>query len=309
MSKSGKIALGYSAGTLKSMRDVQKALMTSATRLTIGSVTAEKREGNVGDVFYVHPIDLWSLNALGLPNPGIADCLTWIPQCLRAAHVAQKSVWVSVAGFAPDEYADLARACLDLGVDGVELNLSCPNVYGREGRKPIPSYDPRLAEAVITRTKKALAPEQKVGVKISPVEDNVLLREVTSVLISSEIVCEVVGVNTIAGQSRMRHDGHKALNFDDGYKKGNDQGGLAGMAIRKERQRVQEIVLPLLEPKGIRFTAAGGIFTGQDLYEALEGGASGALSATGALHFGGKFFSDLWVQFDGIPGNKYEIPL
>jgi dihydroorotate dehydrogenase (NAD+) catalytic subunit len=69
--------------------------------------------------------DVGMLNTIGLANPGIAAFLRILPQLARVG----VPVWVSVGGFAAEEYAEL---CAQLDgedvVDTIELNVSCPNV-------------------------------------------------------------------------------------------------------------------------------------------------------------------------------------
>ncbi|HIF63595.1 MAG TPA: dihydroorotate dehydrogenase [Deltaproteobacteria bacterium] len=70
------------------------------------------------------------INAIGLANPGvhafISDKLPWLAEW-RERHGGR--VIANIFGESVEEYAELARR-LDSadGVDGVELNLSCPNV-------------------------------------------------------------------------------------------------------------------------------------------------------------------------------------
>jgi dihydroorotate dehydrogenase len=65
-----KISLGNAAGTIKTLEQVMEACRSAMTNITVGSITLEQRHGNQGDTYYYHPQEQWSLNALGLPNPG-----------------------------------------------------------------------------------------------------------------------------------------------------------------------------------------------------------------------------------------------
>jgi dihydroorotate dehydrogenase (NAD+) catalytic subunit len=88
------------------------------------TVTPEPRVGNAP--VRIAETEFGMLNAIGLANPGrerfIADVLPRLREL-------RKPIWVSVGGFAADDYA---QTCAELdGCDGVatvELNLSCPNV-------------------------------------------------------------------------------------------------------------------------------------------------------------------------------------
>jgi dihydroorotate dehydrogenase (NAD+) catalytic subunit len=66
------------------------------------------------------------LNAMGLPNPGIAE----YPKEIAAALDAGATVIGSVFGGDPEEFASLAARMGATGVSAIELNLSCPHAEG-----------------------------------------------------------------------------------------------------------------------------------------------------------------------------------
>ncbi len=91
------------------------------------AVTQEVRPGN--PMPRLAETEHGLLNSIGLANPGLAgflrDRLPW----LQAQSCA---VLVNVAGRCPEEYMAVLEALNDQpGIDGIELNVSCPNV--REG--------------------------------------------------------------------------------------------------------------------------------------------------------------------------------
>jgi dihydroorotate dehydrogenase (NAD+) catalytic subunit len=85
------------------------------------TVTPEPRAGNAP--VRIAETDFGMLNAIGLANPGrerfVADVLPRLREF-------GKPIWVSVGGFAADEYAETCARLDD--VAAIELNLSCPNV-------------------------------------------------------------------------------------------------------------------------------------------------------------------------------------
>jgi dihydroorotate dehydrogenase (NAD+) catalytic subunit len=96
--------------------DIAGALDAFVTK----TITPEPREGN--PPVRIAETDAGMLNAIGLANPGRERFLhTTLPH-LRALGVP---LWVSVGGFAADEYAE---TCARLENVTIELNLSCPNV-------------------------------------------------------------------------------------------------------------------------------------------------------------------------------------
>jgi dihydroorotate dehydrogenase (NAD+) catalytic subunit len=88
------------------------------------TVTPLPREGNAPT--RIAETDGGMLNAIGLANPGIERFVDTVLPMLRPLDVP---LWVSVGGFAADDYASLCEALDDhSAIEALELNVSCPNV-------------------------------------------------------------------------------------------------------------------------------------------------------------------------------------
>jgi dihydroorotate dehydrogenase (NAD+) catalytic subunit len=85
------------------------------------TITPEPREGN--PAVRIVETDAGMLNSIGLANPGRERFLADVLPRLRELGVP---IWVSVGGFAAQEYAETCAVLED--VAAIELNLSCPNV-------------------------------------------------------------------------------------------------------------------------------------------------------------------------------------
>jgi dihydroorotate dehydrogenase (NAD+) catalytic subunit len=96
--------------------DVARSLDAFVTK----TVTPEPREGN--EPTRIAETDHGMLNSIGLQNPGRERFLDEVLPRLRELGIR---LWVSVGGFAADEYAE---TCARLHDVTIELNLSCPNV-------------------------------------------------------------------------------------------------------------------------------------------------------------------------------------
>ncbi|HET8652196.1 MAG TPA: dihydroorotate dehydrogenase [Gaiellaceae bacterium] len=84
------------------------------------TVTPEPRAGN--EPVRIAETDHGMLNSIGLQNPGRDRFLADVLPRLRELGVP---LWVSVGGFAAEEYAETCSLLEDVTI---ELNLSCPNV-------------------------------------------------------------------------------------------------------------------------------------------------------------------------------------
>jgi len=84
------------------------------------TITPLPRQGN--EPVRIAETDHGMLNSIGLANPGRDRFLSGVLPRLRELGMP---VWVSVGGFAADDYAETCALLSDVTV---ELNLSCPNV-------------------------------------------------------------------------------------------------------------------------------------------------------------------------------------
>ena len=125
------------------------------------TITMLPRKGNLPP--RIHELPHGMLNSIGLENVGLDRYLSEkLPQLNQHPEI---SVMVSVAAETEDEFIHLADAfAARAGYDGLELNLSCPNVAGEaldQGRNP------QLVER-ITRIVKSRLPDKALWIKVTP---------------------------------------------------------------------------------------------------------------------------------------------
>ena len=224
-------------------------------------LTPLPRPGNTGVRVAETPGGM--LNCIGLENPGIdvflRDILPRVQQeASETAFIANFS-----AGTVEDYGMMAARLDVD-GVDGVEVNISCPNV--KEGGIVF-GTDPRAAAAVTEAVKKNT--KKPVIVKLSP--------NVTDIALMARAVEEagadaIALINTLTGMVIDTRTWQPLL--------GNITGGLSGpavkpIAVRMVWQAAQAVKIPIL--------GLGGITCGEDAVEFLLAGASAV--AVGAENF------------------------
>ncbi len=121
MSKGPCLRLLNASGCLDALAapEVARTLDVFVTK----TVTPLPREGNAP--VRIAEVDVGMLNAIGLANPGVdAFVADHLP---RLAELGVP-LWVSVGGFAVEDYVAVAEQASRDEVDAVELNLSCPNV-------------------------------------------------------------------------------------------------------------------------------------------------------------------------------------
>jgi dihydroorotate dehydrogenase (NAD+) catalytic subunit len=125
------------------------------------TITMQPRKGNLPP--RIHELPHGMLNSIGLENVGLDRYLAEkLPQLNQHPEIG---VMVSVAAETEEEFIHLADAFAARdGYDGLELNLSCPNVAGEaldQGRNP------QLVER-IARIVKSRLPAKSLWIKVTP---------------------------------------------------------------------------------------------------------------------------------------------
>ena len=192
------------------------------------------------------------LNAIGLQNDGVDD---FIKEKLPYLSKICVPIIVSISGDKIEEFIKLAKKLdKEKAVDGIELNISCPNIESKKGliaQDKDATYD--VVKAVREVTGKTLI------TKLSP--------NVTNVLKIARAACKagtdaVSLVNTFLGM---------AIDIETGKSKlGNITGGLSGPCIKPIAVRmVWEVAKNIDKP----VIGMGGIMSAEDAIEFMLAGA------------------------------------
>ena len=223
------------------------------------------------------------LNSIGLQNPGINY---FAENDLPFLKKFDTAIIVNACGSSIEEYVELCKIINTLDVDGVELNLSCPNVkagcmaFGN-------TYDG--VKEVTSKVRKVL--DKPLIVKLTP--------NVTDIASIAKAVQDagadgVSLINTLLG---MKIDIHKRKPV-----LANNTGGLSGPAIKPVAVRM---VYQVYKAVNIPILGMGGIVTGEDAIEFMIAGAS-------AISIGSGNFIKPTISLDIINGieqymEKYKI--
>jgi len=204
------------------------------------------------------------MNAIGLANPGVAAVrehdLPWL-----AASLTRARVLVNVVGDTVEDYGEVVAQLADApGVDGFELNVSCPNVKG--GGVEF-CADARALRDVV-RTARA-ATGRPLFVKLSPALADIA----TAASIAVDAGADAITlVNTMPGLSIDVERRRPALGFGTG--------GLSGAALLPVGVRATWLVHRSVR---VPIVGVGGISRGTDAVQYLLAGASLVALGTAAL--------------------------
>lgn len=201
------------------------------------------------------------LNSVGLQNPGLQAFLDHELPFMKTLGTA---IIANIAGHSLDENVAMAERLDDSTVDGIELNLSCPNV--NQGCMAFGSSAHLIEEvvrAVRQKTKKPL------WVKLTP--------NVTSIS-DMALAAEAAGadavslINTLLGLAIDRKTRRPVLR--------NNTGGLSGPAVKPVALRM---VWETSKAVKIPVVGMGGITSGEDAIEFMLAGATAIQVGTANL--------------------------
>ncbi len=252
------LAAGILGLTGSSLRNVIEA---SAGAVVTKSVGLEQREG------YHNPTVVqvkWGLiNAMGLPNPGIH----YFREEIREAKEKGVPIIVSVYGFSPEEFAEVARIAVEAGADALELNVSCPHVE-KVGVEI--GQDPQLVEEIVEVVKNRV--HKPVFVKLTPHVVDITKVAKAAVEAGADAI---TAINTVKAM---------AINIETTWPiLANKVGGLSGPAIKPIALRC---VYEIFQEVDVPVIGCGGITTWRDAVEFMLAGASAVQIGT-AIAFKG----------------------
>ena len=193
------------------------------------------------------------LNSIGLQNPGVEH---FLKEDLPFLRKFDTKIIVNACGSTVEDYVELCKILNDADIDGVELNLSCPNV--KEGCLAFgTTYEG--VKGVTEKVRKVLDRKPLI-VKLTP---NVT--DITQPAKGAEDAGAdgISAINTLLG---MKIDVKKRKPI-----LANNTGGFAGPAIKPVAVRM---VYQIAQAVNIPVMGLGGIMTGEDAIEFMEAGAT-----------------------------------
>jgi dihydroorotate dehydrogenase (NAD+) catalytic subunit len=242
------------------------------------TITLRPRLGNPPP--RIHEVPTGALNSIGLENVGLDAYIKDKLPLLRERGVG---VIVSIAAELAEEFVEFAEKLAPLdGYQGVELNLSCPNIdeealdHGR---------NPAFVEE-ITRIVKTRLPERTLLVKITP---NVT--DIAEVARAAEAggADGISAVNTVVGVDFDLDSGRPIFDRGSG---GYSGPGILPIALQKVWEVSQAVSIPVM---GI-----GGISCIDDARKFFIAGAS-AIQVGTALFVDPELAMNLACAFDDHP--------
>jgi dihydroorotate dehydrogenase (fumarate) len=280
----------YGGGTLKTLDDVRKMCRSEAAGGEIGTITPLSKAGNEGNTFYAHRkggVLIYTLNSLGLNNPGKEAWAAWAKDALRIAHDAGKLLGINIAADTVSEIVEMVLWAIDCGFDWVTINAGCPNKWKLIGVKQVPqailSFDTNDTERLVAALDARIgAHGTEIWWKPSPDNDTLgsQMRN-ADIIAQSTVITGWIANNTVPHCFAWEHENGKVAITPGG--------GLAGMGGPAVKPKALGDIRRLRErlPQRFSLLGAGGATYGEDILDFLKGGAAVVqfASAHWASHF------------------------
>ena len=207
------------------------------------------------------------LNAMGLPNSGINHFKEEMDKLKKI----EVPTIISIYGFSPEEFCNVAETAVKIGADALELNVSCPHIE-KAGAEI--GCDPILLAKIVKDVKKIV--KKPIIVKLTP--------NVTNISDLAKTV-EKAGADAITAVNTF-----KAMAIDTETNRpilANKYGGLSGPAIKPMAIRC---VYDIYRSVDIPIIGCGGISSWQDAVEFMLAGASAVQIGTAIAFKGDNVF-------------------
>jgi len=225
--------------------------------------TLAPRLGNAPHRVYETPMGM--LNSIGLQNPG-ADHV--VRQILPTLDFTETRFFANVSGSTIEEYVEVTRRFDDSPIDGMEINISCPNV--KEGGVQfgnVPEMSARVVAACRAVTKKPLI------TKLSPNQTDIQENALRCIEAGTDAFAVI---NTMMGMAVDVRTRRAVI--------GNRQGGLSGPAIKPIALLKVHQVHQVAKQHRIPIIGQGGIVSATDALEFLIAGATCVGLGTGLFY-------------------------
>lgn len=254
--------LGLSAAPL------ERIVESGAAAIVTKSIGLKPRMGYANPT--VVQVECGLINAMGLPNPGIE---MFTEEIREMKHLGVPII-VSVYGYSPTEFAQVASEAVKAGADAVELNLSCPHVE-KTGAEI--GQNPENVADTIRKVKTVV--DKPVFAKLTP-----NTTDITELAVAAEEAGAdaVTAINTVRAMAIDVETARPIL--------ANKFGGLSGPAIKPVAVRC---VYEIYEKVKIPIIGCGGITGWRDAVEFMLAGAAAVQVGTAVAFKDFQVFSEI----------------
>lgn len=224
-----------------------------AGAIVLKGTTGVPRLGNPPHRVYETPSGM--LNAIGLQNPGATSVVRDI---LPTLDFSETRFLANVSGSTIEEYVEVTRLFDDSPIDGIEINISCPNV--KEGGVAFGNY-PDMSAKVVEACRRVTS--KPLITKLSPNQTDIQENARRCIEAGTD---GFAVINTVMGMAVDAERREPVI--------GNVQGGLSGPAIKPIALLKVHQVHQVAKRHGVPIIGQGGIVSARDALEFIIAGAA-----------------------------------
>jgi dihydroorotate dehydrogenase (NAD+) catalytic subunit len=224
-----------------------------AGAVVLKGTTGGARLGNPPHRVYETPQGM--LNAIGLQNPGAARV---VREILPTLDFSETRFLANVSGSTIEEYVEVTRLFDDSPIDGIEINISCPNV--KEGGVAFGNY-PDMSAKVVEACRRVTS--KPLITKLSPNQTDIQENARRCIEAGTDAFSVI---NTVMGMAVDAERREPVI--------GNVQGGLSGPAIKPIALLKVHQVYQVAKSHGVPIIGQGGIVSARDALEFIIAGAA-----------------------------------
>lgn len=283
--------VGLAAGFDKNAVAIRGMHALGFTHVEVGTITALAQPGNQKPRLFRLPADDALINRMGFNNDG-AEKVAKRLHTLRAKHRELPVIGVNIGKSrvtplddAVDDYVTSARLLAPFA-DYIAVNVSSPNTPGLRGLQDEKSLRP-LLQAV-----QDAAGSVPVLVKIAPDLSDQAIVDVCR-LIAELDLAGVIATNTTVSREGLSLAKAELEEIGDG--------GVSGKPLRERSLQVLRLIRQSL-PREMCVISVGGIFTGKQVQERLDSGATLVQAYTGFVYRGPLFAHYLTTELEAAEG-------
>lgn len=245
------------------------------------SCTLEPRDGNPKPRYFDN--QLMSINSSGLPNLGYKFYIN-----VANTIDKKKPFIISVSGMCEEDNLKIIKEINNCdNVDGIELNLSCPNIIG----KPQIGYDFDAMDKLLNKVNSMINPRLNFGIKLPPYFD-ISHFETVATIINKYNIDTITCINSLGNGLVI-----DPLTEKVAIAPKNGHGGIGGYVVKSI---ALSNVRKFYELTNCKIIGCGGIRNGIDVFEHVLAGAS-------AVQIGTQLYKDSTVCFSNIMKGLIDI--
>lgn len=276
-------ASGALCRTKKELLNINKS---SSGAIVTKSCTNKSKKGNPFPRYFDWSIG--SINSMGVPNLGIDFYLNFSKK-----EKINKPFFLSILSSSIEEnYSLIKKANLYPKVSAIELNISCPNIIGKNN---ILGYDFNnlidVIKNIFQYNKKPL------GLKLPPYFERSHIKKISSI-INNFPISFITCINSLSNGMVVNSNEESSVIYPN-----NGFGGIGGVIIKPFALANIFEFYSLLR-KEISIIGCGGISSGQDIFDHILCGASAVQVGTQLIKEGISVFDRLEKEFISLMKKK-----